>query len=61
MLVFPRVFWYTKEDFGITVSILLAKSSKFHSNSAKFCKIRENSYFMRKSKTVISVKNSEFF
>ena len=32
LLVFPKVFWYTKEDFGITVSIFLAKSS----NPAKF-------------------------
>ena len=36
ILVFPKVFWYTKEDLGITVSIFLAKSSKSHSNPAKF-------------------------
>ena len=36
ILLFPKVFWYTKEDFGISVSIFLAKSSKSHSNPAKF-------------------------
>ena len=35
-MVFPKVFWYTKEDFGIIVFVLLLKSSKFHSNPAKF-------------------------
>ena len=36
ILVFPRVFWYIKEDFGITIYVLLAKSSRSHSNPAKF-------------------------
>ena len=36
ILVFLRVFWYTKEEFGITVYVLLEKSSKFHSNPTKF-------------------------
>ena len=36
ILIFPRVFWYTKEDFDMTVSVLLAKSSRSHSNLARF-------------------------
>ena len=36
ILVFPKVFWYTKEDFGITVFVFLTKSSKSHYNPAKF-------------------------
>ena len=36
MLVFAKVFWYTKEFFGIIISICLLKSSKFHSNPTKF-------------------------
>ena len=36
ILVFSKVFWYTKEDFGITVYVFLAKSSKSHYNPAKF-------------------------
>ena len=36
ILVFPKLFWYTKDDFGIIVSVFLEKSSKSHSNPAKF-------------------------
>ena len=28
ILVFSKVFWYIKKEFGITVSVFLAKSSK---------------------------------